>query len=137
MKNENLSEKISVNVHVSSLSSIDLLIDHGHYSSRSDFVNQAIRELLLRQQTTVDRLIEQDTKDHSSRTSWFLGIYCLTPETLAAWSRHAGKELLSGYGLLIISEDCDEQLLFETVKNIRIRGSVRASAAVKEHYGLQ
>ncbi len=137
MKIENSTEKVSININVSSLSSMDLLIDHGHYSNRSDFVNQAIRELLARQQTTVDRLITQETKDHSSRTSWFLGIYCLTPETLAAWSRHAGKEMLTGYGLLIISEDCDEELLFETVKNIRIRGSVRASAAVKEHYGLK
>ena len=78
MNKEQLSEKVSVNVNAASLSAIDLLIDHGFYSNRSDFINQAIRDALQKQQTTVDRLIEQTTKDHSSRTAWFLGVFCLT-----------------------------------------------------------
>jgi Arc/MetJ-type ribon-helix-helix transcriptional regulator len=137
MNKEQLSEKVSVNVNAASLSAIDLLIDHGFYSNRSDFINQAIRDALQKQQTTVDRLIEQTTKDHSSRTEWFLGVFCLTQDTLAAWSRHAGKEKLCGYGLLIIDKDCDEELLFSTVKSISIHGSVRASASVKEYYGIK
>ena len=137
MKNENLSEKISVNVNVSSLAAIDFLVDHGFYANRSDAVNQAVRELIAREQSTVDRIIVQDTKDNSSRTEWFLGELTLTPEKLAAWSRHAGKEKLCGYGLLIIDESCDEELLFATVKAISVQGSVRASATIKEHYGVK
>jgi Arc/MetJ-type ribon-helix-helix transcriptional regulator len=137
MKYENLSEKISVNVNVSTLASVDFLVEHGFYANRSDAVNQALRELIAREQTTIDRLIVQDTKDNSSRTEWFLGELTLTPEKLAAWSRHAGKEKLCGYGLLIIDKDCDEELLFSTVKSISIHGSVRASASVKEYYGIK
>ena len=137
MSKEQLSEKVSVNINAASLSSIDLLIDHGFYSNRSDFINQAVRDTLQQQQTTIDRLVTQATKDHSSRTEWFLGVYCLTQDTLAAWSRHAGKEKLCGYGLLIIDANCDEELLFSTVKTISVHGSVRASASVKEYYGIK
>jgi Arc/MetJ-type ribon-helix-helix transcriptional regulator len=137
MKYENLSEKISVNVNVSTLASVDFLVEHGFYANRSDAVNQALRELIAREQTTIDRLIVQDTKDNSSRTEWFLGELTLTPEKLAAWSRHAGKEKLCGYGLLVIDEACDEELLFATVKAISVQGSVRGTANVKEHYGVK
>ena len=137
MKNENLSEKISVNVNVATLAGIDFLVEHGFYANRSDAVNQAVRELIAREQSTIDRIILQETKDNSSRTEWFLGELTVTPERLAAWSRHAGKEKLCGYGLLIIDEACDEELLFATVKAISVQGSVRATASVKEHYGIQ
>lgn len=137
MRNENLSEKISVNVNVSTLAAVDFLVEHGFYANRSDAVNQAVRELIAREQTTIDRLIVQDTKDNSSRTEWFLGELTLTPERLAAWSRHAGKEKLCGYGLLVIDEACDEELLFATVKAISVQGSVRATASVKQHYGIK
>jgi Arc/MetJ-type ribon-helix-helix transcriptional regulator len=137
MKNENLSEKISVNINVATLAGIDFLVEHGFYANRSDAVNQAVRELIAREQTTIDRLIVQETKDNSSRTEWFLGELRLTPEKLAAWSRHAGKEKLCGYGLLVIDESCDEELLFATVKAIAVQGSVRATPAVKAHYGIK
>lgn len=46
MSGENSSEKVSVNMNVSILSAIDLLVDGGYYSNRSDFINQAVREAL-------------------------------------------------------------------------------------------
>ena len=39
MANETYSEKVSVNINSSTLSSIDLLVDYGYYSNRSDFIN--------------------------------------------------------------------------------------------------
>ena len=59
MVSENYTEKVSVNINSSTLSTIDLLVDNGYYSNRSDFINQALRESLLRQQTTVDRIVEK------------------------------------------------------------------------------
>ena len=40
----NLTEKVSVNINTSTLAAIDMLVDHGYYSNRSDFINQALRE---------------------------------------------------------------------------------------------
>lgn len=39
MLNENLNEKVSVNINSTTLSEIDLLVDNGYYSNRSDFIN--------------------------------------------------------------------------------------------------
>ena len=39
MSNESFSEKVSVNINTSTLSSIDLLVDNGYYSNRSDFIH--------------------------------------------------------------------------------------------------
>ena len=44
----NLTEKVSVNVNTSTLAAIDLLVDNGYYSNRSDFINQALREAVQR-----------------------------------------------------------------------------------------
>ncbi len=43
MANENYSEKVSVNINTSTLSNIDIPVDKGYYSNRSDFINQALR----------------------------------------------------------------------------------------------
>ena len=60
MANENLSEKVSVNMNVSTLSNIDLLVDNGYYSNRSDFINQAVRESLREHRSDIDRIIEKN-----------------------------------------------------------------------------
>ena len=66
MANENFSEKVSVNINTSTLSNIDLLVDNGYYSNRSDFINQALREGLQKHQKTLDRII--DAKLEHSRS---------------------------------------------------------------------
>ena len=48
MSPETYTEKVSVNINTSSWSSIDLLVDNGYYSNRSDFINQAVRAELQR-----------------------------------------------------------------------------------------
>ena len=75
--NENYTEKVSVNMNAATLSAIDLLVDGGYYSNRSDFINQAVREGLQRQQSTVDRLIARQEK-RSGDDGWFLGVFGLT-----------------------------------------------------------
>ena len=40
------TEKVSVNINIGTLSQIDLLVDQGFFSNRSDFINQAVREYL-------------------------------------------------------------------------------------------
>ena len=44
---------------------------------------------------------------------------------------------MTGYGLLIIHEGCDEEKLFQVIKSIRVRGRGNASARVKAHYGIK
>ena len=60
MANEMYSEKVSVNMNSATLASIDLLVDNGYYSNRSDFINQAVRESLRERQSIIDRIVEKN-----------------------------------------------------------------------------
>ena len=134
MAGEALSEKVSVNMNSSTLSGIDLLVDNGYYSNRSDFINQAVRSALAQHQSTIDRIVEANTRKEDS---WFIGVSGLTASEIAQLHRDGETMTVKGYGVFVIGEDCDREKLFAVVKNIRIRGKVIAPADVKQHYGIK
>lgn len=141
------SEKVSVNLNIATLSQIDLLVDGGYYSNRSDFINQALREALGRQQSTIDRLAAQQmgggerkltiSSPLSTReSSWFLGVSGLEREELEEL-RAQGKTLrVQGYGMLCIDPKIPDELVKATVESISVRGKVRCSDELRKHYGL-
>ena len=137
MENENYSEKVSVNVNSSTLSTIDLLVDNGYYSNRSDFINQALRETLRQHQTTVDRIVQQNMERAGNTDRWFLGIMGFTPREVE--EMYAGGESfhLHGYGVLHLAAGCDEEKIKAVLKSVSIRGKVFAPASIKAHYGLK
>ncbi len=133
---ENNSEKVSVNINISTLSSIDLLVDHGYYSNRSDFINQALRNTLQQHQTTIDRLIDQNRKQQN-QNGWFLGIYGFTAKEIEALYEAGESVAIKGYGLLVIDKNCDEEKLFAVIKSISVKGKISCTESVKAHYGLK
>lgn len=137
MGNENYSEKVSVNINSSTLSSIDLLVDNGYYSNRSDFINQALREALRQHQTTVDRIVERNLKKNSDTDQWFIGVFGFTASEVEQMYTAGEQIRLRGYGVLSISSDCDAEKLFAVLKSVSIKGKVFASDMVKAHYGLK
>ena len=138
MANENFSEKVSVNINTSTLSSIDLLIDHGYYSNRSDFINQALREGLQKHQKTLDRIIDAKTETNGeSPNQWFIGVYGLEKREIdAAKSRGITMEI-KGYGVLMIDAEIDEEDLYAVIRSIKVKGKVVCKKSIKEYYGLK
>lgn len=137
MATENLSEKVSVNINASTLSSIDLLIDNGYYSNRSDFINQALRSALGEQQSTIDRLIAQNTSAIPDGDRWFIGVFRLSRKELEYASQSNKRFSVKGYGVLIIDHSCPDEIVLSAIDQIEVRGTVSCSKAVKEHYGLK
>ncbi len=137
MSPEVYSEKVSVNINTSTLSSIDLLVDNGYYSNRSDFINQAVRAELQRQEHVTERIIRREEKAAEDEYSWFLGIFGITPRMVEESFAKGESMDVTGYGLLIIHEGCDEEKLFSVIRSINVRGRVKASASVKKHYGIK
>ncbi len=154
MGNELYSEKVSVNMNSATLASIDLLVDNGYYSNRSDFINQAVRESLREHRPDIDRIVKANESmatyengrltirargSGSARAGdhWFFGASGLTRREVEEL-HEAGETLrLKGYGVLVIDQDCDEELLFSVVEEIRLRGKVCCTDSVKAHYGLK
>ncbi len=136
MTNEALSEKVSVNINAATLSSIDLLVDSGYYSNRSDFINQALRASLQQHSSTIDRLVAQNT-ERSEENGWFLGIYGITRRSLQEDFQQEKRYALKGYGILSIDTDCPEEQLFAVYESIQVKGKIFCAPAVKAHYGFK
>ena len=138
MRNESFSEKVSVNINTSTLSSIDLLVDNGYYSNRSDFINQSLRESLQKHQTAIDRIIDKKTEfNGESPNQWFIGVYGLEKQEIEM-AKSQGKEIeIKGYGVLVIDGDIDDTTLFEVVRTIKVKGRIVCKKSIKEHYGLK
>lgn len=138
MANENFSEKVSVNINTSTLSNIDLLIDNGYYSNRSDFINQALREGLQKHQNTLDRIIDAKTESNGeSPNHWFIGVYGLEKQEIYM-AKSRGREMdIKGYGVLVIDAEIDDEALYAVVRSIKVKGKIVCKKSIKEHYGLK
>lgn len=135
MPQENYTEKVSVNVNTSTLSEIDLLVDNGYYSNRSDFINQAVREALGRQRGTIEGIVRR--QERAQRGSWFIGVSGFTAREIAQMHAEGETHAITGYGVLHIDPACDREQLYAVVESICVRGKVIAPSDVKAHYGLK
>ena len=136
MSPEIYTEKVSVNINTATLSTIDLLVDNGYYSNRSDFINQAVREALGRQRGTIDGIVRRQ-EERVQRGSWFIGVSGFTAKEIARMHAEGETVSMTGYGVLHIDPACDREQLYQVVESIRVRGKVIAPADVKAHYGLK
>ena len=122
------SEKVSVNMNVGTLSQIDLLVDLGYYSNRSDFINQSVRQALDQKQS----LIENETlRRRESNEDWFIGIYVFTEDQLVRAKEKGRKIKVGGYGVVVIDKKLDD-LALEVIESIDVKGKIIASPVVRE-----
>ncbi|MDE7281384.1 MAG: hypothetical protein K2N36_06560, partial [Ruminiclostridium sp.] len=91
------NEKVSVNMNIATLSQIDLLVDKGYYSNRSDFINQAVRQVLDSKKSIVE---EEGRQQKDLDFSWFIGIMSLDRGELLKAKEKGFKINIKGYGLL-------------------------------------
>ena len=124
------SEKVSVNMNIGTLSQIDLLVDLGYYSNRSDFINQSVRQVLDQKQS----VIENETKRRrESNGDWFIVIYVFTEDQLLSAKAKGKKIKVSGYGVVVIDKKLDD-LALEVIENIDIKGKIIASPRIKDKF---
>lgn len=127
------TEKVSVNMNIATISQIDLLVDEGYYSNRSDFINQAVRQILDRKTHIIENVRQRKSGQDNH---WFIGIAALGNEDFQRAKEKHIKMKISGYGLLIIEDTADE-LVMETVESIKVKGKVVCSKKLKEHFSLR
>ena len=127
------SEKVSVNMNIATISQIDLLVDSGYYSNRSDFINQAVRQALDAKKSVID----ETGKRHSDLDyRWFIGVMSLDKEELLKAKESQLKIKIKGYGLLGISGELDD-LAVENIESIAVRGKVVCSDRLRKHFGIR
>lgn len=131
----NLTEKVSVNINTTTLAAIDLLIDNGHYFNRSDFINQALREAIARNEANIQRASEESGKKLMGGY-WFMGVSRLTEPEVDEILRSGKPRSISGYGVLSVDPNIPAEKVFAAISEISIRGKVSCSPEVREHYNL-
>jgi Arc/MetJ-type ribon-helix-helix transcriptional regulator len=117
------SEKITINLGYVDLGQIDLMVQEGFYSNRTDFIRSAIRSQLERHADVVKRSTIRKRLD--------LGLRHYSREDLEA-ARRAGEMLeIHVLGLASIALDVTPELARATIASVAVLGSLHASAAVK------
>jgi len=117
------TEKITINLGLVDLGQVDLLVQEGFYSNRTDFIRTAIRNQLA---THAD-----DVRQTVARKTLVLGLEHCTRRDLEA-VREAGETLeIRVLGLASIDDDVSPELARETVSSLVVLGALRASPAVK------
>jgi len=117
------SEKMTINLGVVDLGQIDLLVQEGFYSNRTDFIRTAIRN-----QLTVHAEVLRQTV---ARRTLVLGLQEYSRRDLEA-ARAAGQRLqIHALGLVRIAADVPPELAAETIESVVVLGVLQASAQVK------
>jgi Arc/MetJ-type ribon-helix-helix transcriptional regulator len=117
------TEKITINLGYVDLGHIDLLVQEGFYSNRTDFIRTAIRNQIERHAET--------TKQSVARKSVELGLRHYSRDDLEA-TQAAGQTLdIQVLGLATIAEDVTPELARATIASVEVLGALHASPAVK------
>ena len=117
------TEKITINLGVIDLGQVDLLVQEGFYSNRTDFIRTAIRNQIATHADVVKQTV--------ARKTLILG--------LQHYSRHdletvqaAGQTLhIHVLGLASIAEDVSPELARATIASLVVLGALHATPAVK------
>jgi len=117
------SEKITINLGLIDLGQIDLLVNEGFYSNRTDLIRTAIRNQL----NTHAEVVRQTV----ARKSLVLGMHHYSRADLEA-ALAAGERLqIQVLGMASIANDVSAELALATIESIFVLGALHASAAVK------
>ena len=117
------TEKITINLGLIDLGQIDLLVQEGFYSNRTDFIRTAIRNQLA--------VYKEEVKRTVARKTLVLGIQHYTRSDLEAVHAAGERLQINVLGLVSIADDVSPELALATIDSIEVLGTFRASPAVR------
>lgn len=151
------TEKITINLGAVDLGQIDLLVDQGFYSNRTDFIRTAIRNHLSTHSKDINGikssslfgvdLIADDLKkmddelkqlDKALSTANLIGggftgtgVFILNERDLEE-VRLSGKKIkIKMIGMLSIGKNVSPELIEQTIESVKVYGIIKASDEVK------
>jgi Arc/MetJ-type ribon-helix-helix transcriptional regulator len=149
------TEKITINIGAIDLGQIDLLVEQGFYSNRTDFIRTAIRNQNNLHSTEINRIKASNSfgidiinnelkkidvaqnaalKEIFSNDAKFAGtgVFSFNKKGLEEIKASGNKIEIKMVGMLIISKDVSPELIAETFQVVKVFGIIRASDAVKQ-----
>lgn len=117
------TEKITLNISPVDLGRVDLLVEEGFYSTRSDFIRMAIRNLLAQHGDHV--------QDAVTRRAMVIGVVGYNRRDLARLLERGETVEIHAVGVLHIADDVTPELALSTIRSAKVLGSLQASAIVR------
>lgn len=116
-------EKITINLGHVDLGRIDLLVQEGFYSNRTDFIRTAIRNQLTAEQEQVSQSVRRNMLE--------MGLLDLSRADLEAAQARGETLDIRVVGLARIADDVSVDLALATIGSINVLGALQASKEVK------
>lgn len=118
------TEQITINMNVVDLGQVDLLVEQGFYSNRTDFIKTAIRNQI----TSHSKVIEKVITDKA----YLIGVTFYDRKTLEQVAEDNKVLDIKVVGMLVLKEDIDVELARKTIKSIMVFGVFKASPELKK-----
>ncbi len=120
----NDSEKVTINMGLIDLGQIDLLVQEGFYSNRTDLIRTAIRNQLSAHADVVKQTV--------ARKSLVLGLEHYSRADLEAVQAAGQRLQIHVLGLASIGADVSPELALATIDSLTVLGALRASPEVRK-----
>jgi Arc/MetJ-type ribon-helix-helix transcriptional regulator len=117
------SEKITINMSAVDLGKVDLLVQEGLYSNRTDFIRTSIRSQLDKHNLEIQQSVQ--------RNSYVIGALSYDRSDLEKRKCKDEKLTITILGLLHLHEDISAELAAEVIESIKLLGIFIASHEVK------
>ena len=118
------TEKITINVGAVDLGKIDLLVEQGHYSNRTDSIRSAIRSQLEKHTLEVQQAVV--------RSSYVVGAFLYNRADLEKYKARNEQVKVSVVGFFNLANDVSPTLAVEVVESIKVYGIFQARDDVKD-----
>jgi Arc/MetJ-type ribon-helix-helix transcriptional regulator len=117
------TEKVTINLGYVDLGQVDLMVQEGFYSNRTDFIRTAIRNQLATHADVVRKTVARKTLE--------LGLRHYSRADLEAVRGRGEKLQIQVLGLATIAADVTPELVEETIDSITVLGALQASPEIK------
>ncbi|MFZ6020717.1 MAG: CopG family transcriptional regulator [Chloroflexota bacterium] len=122
-------EKVTINLSVVDLGQIDVLVEEGYYSSRTDFLRTAARAQLEKQSEALNQIVR--------RRGLTIGVVHLNRAELEEHFQKGESLDVRVVGMLAIDAEVPPQLAAAVIRNLQVYGVVRATRAVRAALGIK
>ena len=117
------SEKITINMNAVDLGKVDLLVQEGIYSNRTDFIRTAIRSQLEKHNFEIQQSV--------TRHSTVVGALVYDRKDFEKRKADGVKLTITVVGLLHLDNDIPIDLALETIESIKVHGVFNVSPELK------
>ena len=117
------TEKITINMSAVDLGKVDLLVQEGLYSNRTDFIRTGIRNLLDKHSLEIQQSV--------TRHAYVIGVLIYDKADFEKRKLKGEKFKINVVGFLHLTNDITAELALEVVESIQVRGIFQASDPVK------